>query len=48
MLLEETSFILQNFTSHTILAERSDLNPSVDKGEGRAAHVCVQVSVLNK
>lgn len=41
MLLEETSFILQNFTSHTILAECSDLDPSVDKGEGRAAHVCV-------
>lgn len=38
MLLEETSFILQNFTSHAILAERSDLDPSVDKGEGM--HVC--------
>lgn len=48
MLLEETSFILQNFTSHMILAKRSDLDPLVDKGEGRASHVCVQVCALNK
>lgn len=45
MLLEETTFILQNFTSHTILAERSDLDSSVDKGEGCKCTVCVQARV---
>lgn len=45
MLLKETSFILQNFTSHALLAERSDLDPSVDKGEGRAPRVRMCASV---